>query len=63
LSEEANLKKSRGTSFRENRTIATELEAFTLSSSFVKSERDVIIPYVLAEATAVKPTHLPFSEN
>jgi len=45
-----NFKKSRGIPFRENRTTATELEAFPLSSSFVESKRDVIIPDVLAAA-------------
>jgi len=53
--------KSRSTPFRGNRTTATELEAFPLSSSFVESKRDVVIPDVLAEATAVERTHLPFS--
>jgi hypothetical protein len=54
-------KQSRGTPFRENRTTATELEAFRLSSLFVESKRDVFIPDVLAEVNEVKHTHLPYS--
>jgi hypothetical protein len=54
-------KKSHGTPFKEKRTTATELQAFFLSSSFVESKRDFIIPDALAEATAVKHIHLPFS--